>query len=69
VELEKLGQTGTYVGFYSLLTLRKSGKQMGRGAQVLRSFGKQIAQQLPTFLLSINYLVKSGKKIKNAQKS
>jgi hypothetical protein len=57
VELTKKGQTGTYVGFYSLLTLRRS-------AQVLGSSGKQIALQLPTFLLNINHLVESGKKKK-----
>jgi hypothetical protein len=42
---------------------------MGRSAQFLRSFEKQIGQQLPTFLLIINYLVGSGHKIKIAQKN
>ncbi len=52
-----MGQNGTYRSFFLLLTLRIS-------AQFLRSFGKQIAQLLPTFLLIINNLVKSGKQIK-----
>jgi hypothetical protein len=36
-----------------------------KGAQVLRSFGKQNAHLLPTFLLMINHLGKIARKRKN----
>jgi hypothetical protein len=41
------------------------GKQVRKGAQVLRSSGKQTAQPLPTFLLIINTLVEKVEKEKN----
>jgi hypothetical protein len=45
--LQKMKQRSTYNDLISLLTLRRSEK-------FLRSFGKQTAHQLPTFLLRIN---------------
>jgi hypothetical protein len=45
--------------------LRNFVKQVRKGAQVLRSFGKQNAHLLPTFLLMINHLGKNCEKRKN----
>ncbi len=60
-----VGGNEGFVAYMMNLFYFSGEKQMRRSAQFLGSFGKQTAQLLPTFLLTINGLGKKCEKEKN----